>query len=481
MLKFTPFADFETVMATGKEAANGVSASTEGKARRSPGHALAEWNRAYADTVKKMEVADSDEANNNKGRTLSPTSSGKSGTGNSHDDTSGTTESCHHNSTSHSSRHLTSRVTTGSAGFSSSQADGSGKDNSRGDGSGSGSDTTPEESFANPRDMTPIATDPQASFNAEHDDNFIGAGSSHHFDANGLNLAQGMIHSNAVGGSGNFYSLFEGFQEHVKANYPMHGCPYPASFGESLNSFESGLDRSTALWHQSCAQQWVEQKQTPFKSVTLNQHSAAFQVSARSPQAKLAVMDPGLARLLHSVPPHDWAKTTTVMLRDVPVKYNRQMLLKELERAGFLDGIHLVYLPIVKRREMNRGYAFIVFISPTYAWAFTCVYDGRPWTRLRSGRVARVIRSNRQGFEANYTFYSNEWMKDPEARPWINPKLASPASFVGFACDAPHEFVGQNWNTLSSTPTDYATGEPDFTYQTGPASEDHFMTEEWYL
>ncbi|CAE8740656.1 unnamed protein product, partial [Polarella glacialis] len=55
----------------------------------------------------------------------------------------------------------------------------------------------------------------------------------------------------------------------------------------------------------------------------------------------------------------DEASYTTVMLRNIPNKYTRQMLIDQLHSLGFLGDIDYLYLPIDFANRCNVGYCFV--------------------------------------------------------------------------------------------------------------------------
>ncbi|CAJ1440444.1 unnamed protein product [Effrenium voratum] len=105
-------------------------------------------------------------------------------------------------------------------------------------------------------------------------------------------------------------------------------------------------------------------------------------------------------------PPPEWAEVTTVMMRNLPNKYTQRMLLMEVNHSGFLGTFDFLYLPIDSETAANRGYAFLNFLEPWFAWMFRSMYEGRRMSRFNSKKVISVVPATLQGFDANYSHYS---------------------------------------------------------------------------
>merc|ERR1712039_631336 len=54
---------------------------------------------------------------------------------------------------------------------------------------------------------------------------------------------------------------------------------------------------------------------------------------------------------------------TTIMLRNLPNDYSRQMLLDLLDENGFQSSYDFVYLPMDVKRKVGLGYAFVNMLS----------------------------------------------------------------------------------------------------------------------
>lgn len=117
--------------------------------------------------------------------------------------------------------------------------------------------------------------------------------------------------------------------------------------------------------------------------------------------------------------PEEWGSATTVMMRNLPNKYTQQMLLEKLHELGFAGTFDFLYLPIDRETSANKGYCFINFSEPYYAWMLKTACEGQKMGRFNSSKEVSVVPASLQGFEANYAHYSNTHVKrgDPAARP----------------------------------------------------------------
>jgi len=98
---------------------------------------------------------------------------------------------------------------------------------------------------------------------------------------------------------------------------------------------------------------------------------------------------------------------TTMMLRNIPNKYTRDMLLDEIRNEGFENQYDFVYLPIDFRHRCNVGYAFVNFINPEIAAEFKKVFDGFKLTAVKSAKVCGVSEAKVQGQQENADQYRN--------------------------------------------------------------------------
>eukprot|EP00747_Dinoflagellata_sp_TGD_P042925 gnl/TRDRNA2_/TRDRNA2_142384_c1_seq3.p1 gnl/TRDRNA2_/TRDRNA2_142384_c1~~gnl/TRDRNA2_/TRDRNA2_142384_c1_seq3.p1 ORF type:complete len:378 (+),score=73.88 gnl/TRDRNA2_/TRDRNA2_142384_c1_seq3:55-1188(+) len=115
----------------------------------------------------------------------------------------------------------------------------------------------------------------------------------------------------------------------------------------------------------------------------------------------------------------DAALVHTVMMRNLPNKYTQQMLLEEINLAGFAGTFDFFYLPIDPETHANRGYAFVNFDNPRNAHKFMAAFEGRQMHHFNSKKVVSCMAATLQGFEANYSHYATARVSrgEPHARP----------------------------------------------------------------
>eukprot|EP00913_Durusdinium_trenchii_P034005 g31832.t1 len=106
----------------------------------------------------------------------------------------------------------------------------------------------------------------------------------------------------------------------------------------------------------------------------------------------------------------------TVMMRNIPNKYTQRMLIDE----------DFVYLPIDKDSGANKGYAFLNFVRPSFAYAFKMAFDGKHMAQFKSNKIVTVAPATIQGFQANYEHFSRTRVNygDPDSRPLFLKKKA---------------------------------------------------------
>jgi hypothetical protein len=115
---------------------------------------------------------------------------------------------------------------------------------------------------------------------------------------------------------------------------------------------------------------------------------------------------------------------TTVMLRNIPIEYTCEMLLK-LFASKHLDGTYdFVYYPIDHRSTWGKGYAFINLISPTHAQYFMKSLEGfSEWVFPSRKACACAWSDPTQGLSANITRWQNSSIMHPSLPLEWKPRL----------------------------------------------------------
>lgn len=95
----------------------------------------------------------------------------------------------------------------------------------------------------------------------------------------------------------------------------------------------------------------------------------------------------------------------TLMLRNIPLQYTRDMFCERLARLDFAGKYDFLYLPIDRATNQNMGYAFLNFRSPECCLHFLEAFDGVSASKCLPGfsgnRVCRVRRAEVQGRDEN--------------------------------------------------------------------------------
>jgi hypothetical protein len=83
------------------------------------------------------------------------------------------------------------------------------------------------------------------------------------------------------------------------------------------------------------------------------------------------------------------------MIRNIPIKYTDEMLVKELEE--FKGKFDCLYLPYDIIKNGNRGYAFINFAHPYHILLFYEKFEGKSWSFFESKKICELNSAKFQG------------------------------------------------------------------------------------
>lgn len=126
-------------------------------------------------------------------------------------------------------------------------------------------------------------------------------------------------------------------------------------------------------------------------------------------------------------------EATTVMLRNIPNKYTRSMLVALIDEQGFKGQYDFVYLPMDFRQAVNLGYAFVNLLTHDGAMQFKAAFqDFSKWSSesSKTGEVSWAI--PHQGLNDNVERYRNS--------PVMHPSMPEEYKPLVFNDGAPVEF-----------------------------------------
>ncbi|XP_048234392.1 protein terminal ear1 homolog [Ricinus communis] len=105
-------------------------------------------------------------------------------------------------------------------------------------------------------------------------------------------------------------------------------------------------------------------------------------------------------------------ENTTVMIRNIPNRYTRELLMEFLDYHCMLENekakeshnnetsaFDFLYLPMDFEKKANKGYAFVNFTEPRAAWKFHLAMDNQGWSLFQSGKTCEIASARLQGKE----------------------------------------------------------------------------------
>jgi hypothetical protein len=114
---------------------------------------------------------------------------------------------------------------------------------------------------------------------------------------------------------------------------------------------------------------------------------------------------------------------TTVMMRNIPCRYDQSELLEEVMELNL--PVNFLYLPGARKSVGNLGYAFLNFTHPQDADLFIKKWNGHVWRfQPRSRKIGKACYATLQGFTANIQYYSKMKISRSRNRPYVNYDLA---------------------------------------------------------
>ena len=88
-------------------------------------------------------------------------------------------------------------------------------------------------------------------------------------------------------------------------------------------------------------------------------------------------------------------KRTTVMIRNIPIKYTDDILTEEI--SEFNGKYDCLYMPFDYEKNGNKGYAFINFVNPLHILYFYEKFNGKKWSQFESSKICELNCAHFQG------------------------------------------------------------------------------------
>jgi hypothetical protein len=127
---------------------------------------------------------------------------------------------------------------------------------------------------------------------------------------------------------------------------------------------------------------------------------------------------------------------TTVMLRNLPNNYTRDMLVELLEEQGFRACLDFIYLPVDFKKKSGLGYAFINLISNGEALRALKDLQGFQHWKGRSQKRLQVSWSGLQGLQANVNYFRNSAVMHADVPEKFKPMIFSNGVPLNFPCSS---------------------------------------------
>jgi hypothetical protein len=131
--------------------------------------------------------------------------------------------------------------------------------------------------------------------------------------------------------------------------------------------------------------------------------------------------------------PSENGPRTTIMMRNIPNNYTREMLLDLIKKSDLMTSIDLIYLPIDFQTEVGLGYAFINLVAEDRVDAFRKSFQGFSEWEVASQKVCEVVWSNPlQGLQTHIDRYRNSPVMHESVPDTYRPVLFSRGERVPF-------------------------------------------------
>ena len=114
--------------------------------------------------------------------------------------------------------------------------------------------------------------------------------------------------------------------------------------------------------------------------------------------------------------------TTTLMIRNIPLRFTPTSLRELVDGEGFLGHYDYCYMPMDFRSQRSLGYCFINFYNAESAALFAQSFDNHKFSSTNSEKVLTISAAARQGLLPNVASFKPSTLKQmprPEFRPVV--------------------------------------------------------------
>ena len=125
---------------------------------------------------------------------------------------------------------------------------------------------------------------------------------------------------------------------------------------------------------------------------------------------------------------------TTVMIRNIPIKYTDDILIEELKE--FKGKFDCLYMPFDYEKKGNKGYAFINFVNPLHILYFHEQFNGKKWQLFESSKICELNSANFQGIyeiqkhSKNYKGYKKPLFYNDQNKNNKNENVIIPSKYL---------------------------------------------------
>ena len=121
-------------------------------------------------------------------------------------------------------------------------------------------------------------------------------------------------------------------------------------------------------------------------------------------------------------------KRTTIMIRNIPIKYTDEMLDETFK--DFYGKYDCLYMPYDHEKKGNKGYAFINFVNPLHILLFYDKFNGQKWEYFESPKICELNMAHFQGINEIQKHAKNFKELKKACYNKVNDKIIIPSKYL---------------------------------------------------